>query len=201
MGRVCAFARLGRAGTGLAASLLVLLAWAGAARAFSGTARYDGDLGPVNAQTPLCICLFTDGQLTNGLGCLIFRRNNAGYQIRIDRDVYAIAFLDLHINERLDADEPFEIFPDRGAPPGELLEAGSTRADVDFIFGDENLPAAAVAGDCDGDGSVSIGELVRAVGVALESLPLSACPAADGDGDGLVRIEELISALNAALDG
>jgi predicted transcriptional regulator len=78
-------------------------ATAGAARAFSGTARYDGDLGPVDAQTPLCICLFTDVQLTNGLGCLIFRRNNAGYQIRIDRDVYAIAFLDLHINERLDA--------------------------------------------------------------------------------------------------
>ena len=62
-------------------------------------------------------------------------------------------------------------------------------------------PAAACTGDCDGDGQVSVAELVRGVGIALGSAPLSGCAAADRDGDGQVRIEELVAALDGALDG
>ncbi|HSP98351.1 MAG TPA: hypothetical protein VL049_14080, partial [Candidatus Dormibacteraeota bacterium] len=127
----------------------------------------------------------------------------------------------------------------RGSTPGDPLNGKSTASDIDFVFGDENVPATptptetrtssptatpsptaaetptavdtptapaatptapvAIAGDCDGDGTVSVAELVRAVGIALETLPVSMCPAADRDGDGAVRIEELIAALNAAL--
>ena len=249
MGRVRGFARLGRASARLAGLFLVVVVTAARARAFSGTIRYDGELGPVGAPRPLCLCVFTDPQLTNGIGCQLYRRNNVGYSFQFgDRDYYLIAFLDVHINERVDPDEPFEIFLDHGTSPGDPVNGRSTRSDVDFLFGDENLPGAptetptlepsatatitesptptvtatpgdtptadatpvdtatasptpAAVGDCDGDGQVSVSELVRAVGIALDSLPLSNCGSADRDGDGHVRIEELVAALDAALDG
>jgi len=55
------------------------------------------------------------------------------------------------------------------------------------------------AGDCDGDGAVTISELIQAVNVALGNAPLSACSAADVDGDGRVGIADLIRAVNAVL--
>ena len=57
------------------------------------------------------------------------------------------------------------------------------------------------AGDCDGDGSVSVSELIRAVNIALGNLDISQCTAIDGNGDGTVSINELIRAVNAALTG
>jgi len=56
-------------------------------------------------------------------------------------------------------------------------------------------------GDCEGTGTVTISDLVRAVNIALGSAPLSTCAAADENGDGMVAINELIAAVNAALDG
>jgi hypothetical protein len=56
-------------------------------------------------------------------------------------------------------------------------------------------------GDCDGNGTVTIEELITAVNIALGLLPLSACPAADGGGDGQVTIDDLISAVDNALNG
>lgn len=225
MGRVRGFARLGRANVRLAMVVAGLAATAGPARAFSGTMRYEGALGPVTAQRPLCICFFTDPQLSNGIGCGVYGHNDAGYTFQFgNRDYYAIAFLDVHKNDAHDPDEPFEIFRDRGVAPGDPVNGRSARSDVDFTFGDENLPGAptetptvapsatptgtptvpsppAVVGDCDGDGHVSVNELVRGVGIALAAAPLSSCAAADRDGDGQVRIEELVAALAAALDG
>lgn len=54
-------------------------------------------------------------------------------------------------------------------------------------------------GDCNGDGRVTIDELIRAVNLALGALPVESCPAADCDGDGSVRINELICAVSSAL--
>ncbi len=56
-------------------------------------------------------------------------------------------------------------------------------------------------GDCNGDGEVTIDELVRGVNIALGILPLDACPSFDSGGDGEVTIEELIAAVNDALAG
>ena len=61
--------------------------------------------------------------------------------------------------------------------------------------------ALACAGDCDGDGTVGIAEVITGVSIILGELPLSRCPALDGDGDGEVRIDELVAAVNAALTG
>ena len=54
-------------------------------------------------------------------------------------------------------------------------------------------------GDCNGDGVVTVNEVVTMVNIALGVLPASACP--DGDsGDG-VGIAEVIAAVQAAVDG
>ncbi len=55
------------------------------------------------------------------------------------------------------------------------------------------------ASDCDGNGTVSINELVRAVNIALGRQGVDACPAADLDGNGSITINELIRAVADSL--
>lgn len=57
------------------------------------------------------------------------------------------------------------------------------------------------AGDCDGDGTVAINELVLGVNIALGSEAVPACAPFDTDGDGSVSIDELIAGVNNALAG
>jgi len=64
-----------------------------------------------------------------------------------------------------------------------------------------SAPALACAGDCNGDGEVSISELTQGVGIALGGEPVSQCPAFDSDGNGQVTVAELLGAVRAALDG
>jgi hypothetical protein len=59
----------------------------------------------------------------------------------------------------------------------------------------------ACPGDCGGDGSVTVNELISGVNIALGNAPVSSCPAFDRNGDGEVSINELIAAVNAALNG
>jgi streptogramin lyase len=56
-------------------------------------------------------------------------------------------------------------------------------------------------GDCNGDGSVTIGDLIRGVNVALQLQPVGTCLAVDADGDSRVTIGELISAVLRAVRG
>lgn len=56
-------------------------------------------------------------------------------------------------------------------------------------------------GDCNGDGSVTVDELVRGVNIALGGLEVGDCPDFDSNEDGRVTIDELIGAVNAALSG
>jgi subtilisin family serine protease len=67
-------------------------------------------------------------------------------------------------------------------------------------------PLAAIAlletpapGDCNGDGRVTIDELVAGVRIALGAAPLATCAALDGDADGAITIAELIAAVGLAL--
>ena len=57
------------------------------------------------------------------------------------------------------------------------------------------------AGDCSGDASVAINELITAVNIALGSAPVDGCRSVDVSGDGMVAINELIGAVNNALNG
>jgi DNA-binding beta-propeller fold protein YncE len=61
--------------------------------------------------------------------------------------------------------------------------------------------AARCVGDCDGDGEVTVDEIVRGVGIALGEQNLAQCPAMDGNGDGEVTVDEIILAVSNALAG
>ena len=64
-------------------------------------------------------------------------------------------------------------------------------------------PAAAQTceGDCNGDRSVAIGEIIRGVRIAFGDASIGDCRAMDGDGNGAVGINELVAAVNRALQG
>jgi hypothetical protein len=54
-------------------------------------------------------------------------------------------------------------------------------------------------GDCNGDGRVTINELIMMVNIALGNAPLSGCPAGDANADGAIAIDDLIRAVNTVL--
>jgi subtilase family serine protease len=56
-------------------------------------------------------------------------------------------------------------------------------------------------GDCNGDGMVTVDELLTAVNIGLGSTHLSQCAAVDANGDGDVTVDEIIQAANRALNG
>ena len=79
-----------------------------------------------------------------------------------------------------------------GGPDGDGLGVFARRA---------TLEAPPCAGDCDGDGAVTIDELIRAVELALRDGSAVECAAIDADGDDRVVVAELIAAVAAALNG
>jgi parallel beta-helix repeat protein len=66
---------------------------------------------------------------------------------------------------------------------------------------DGQAQAVGCGGDCNGDGQVTINELLLAVNIALGSRPVGDCSSVDDNGDGQVQIGELIQAVNHALTG
>jgi len=103
----------------------------------------------------------------------------------------------------------FQILPD--APLG----TAPLTADAAFLFDANGDPLtfdpvdgaititttpAVCLGDCNGDGTVSIDELIRGVAITLGEQPLSACPAFD-DGSGVVTIASLVKAVGYTLNG
>src|SRR5262245_53598163 len=56
-------------------------------------------------------------------------------------------------------------------------------------------------GDCDGDGTVTIDEILTMVNVALDALPSTACEAGDANHDSLITVDEVLAAVNNALTG
>lgn len=63
------------------------------------------------------------------------------------------------------------------------------------------LPVPSCAGDCDGNGSVTIDELVAGIGLALDGAAPDTCPALDHDADGRIFVDELLRAVTSALSG
>ena len=60
---------------------------------------------------------------------------------------------------------------------------------------------AVCVADCNGQGSVTVDEILTMVNVALGNISVSECLAGDGDGDSLITIDEILTAVNHALDG
>jgi hypothetical protein len=61
--------------------------------------------------------------------------------------------------------------------------------------------SAQCVGDCDGNGTVAINELIRGVNINLGNADISTCTAMDQNGNGSVEINELIRAVNNNLRG
>ena len=57
------------------------------------------------------------------------------------------------------------------------------------------------AGDCGGDGEVSVNELITLVNIALGTAPITDCEAGDTSRDGDISIDEILTAVNNALNG
>jgi hypothetical protein len=94
--------------------------------------------------------------------------------------------------------------------PNELMEPFFTNPIHDVGLAAEaladmgwNAPHTTVActADCNGDGQVSIDELITAINIALGNAPLSACVSIDANGNGTVEVNELVSGVNNALQG
>ena len=80
-----------------------------------------------------------------------------------------------------------------------LLVVGLVPASVQL--GARRADAQQCVGDCNGDGKVTIDELILGVNIALGTQSVDVCPAFDVNSDGQVTIDELVSAVNNALDG
>lgn len=88
------------------------------------------------------------------------------------------------------------------APAGTATVTPSTSLTVTPLPTPTRTPVmVACVGDCDGNGTVSIGELITGVTIALGSQPLDRCAAFDSSGNGGVEINELIAAVTNALVG
>ncbi len=60
---------------------------------------------------------------------------------------------------------------------------------------------AVCVGDCNGDGQVTINELLTMVNAALGTASAAACAAGDASANGEITVDEILSAVNNALTG
>lgn len=64
-----------------------------------------------------------------------------------------------------------------------------------------SLAEAPCTGDCNGDGSVTVNEVVALVRTLLNEVPVSTCGSGDANGDGQVTVNEIVLAVNSLLGG
>ena len=56
-------------------------------------------------------------------------------------------------------------------------------------------------GDCNGNGTVTVDEILTMVNIALGNTPVTACEAGDANHDGEITVDEILTAVNNALNG
>ncbi len=78
---------------------------------------------------------------------------------------------------------------------------GGTDGFVARLGLDLTAPLPPCVGDCDGDGSVRVNELIVGVNINLQLRTVGDCPVFDVDGNGGVQVNELIQAVNSNLRG
>ena len=74
------------------------------------------------------------------------------------------------------------------------------RSNNEATFG-LDLPVPPCTGDCNGDGTVTVSELLTMVNVALRNANTDACFAGDANHDGQITVDEILTAVNNALNG
>jgi hypothetical protein len=81
------------------------------------------------------------------------------------------------------------------ANPSDLVIWDTVRFYQGLDFGNVGI------GDCEGNGAVTISDILSGVNIALGNVQLETCPAFDANGDQQVTIDELLTAINNALTG
>jgi hypothetical protein len=107
------------------------------------------------------------------------------------------------------APRPFISLPHLSSPHPVLLPEGEGTLEHTATISPSPTPTATpiptakleCAGDCDGDATVRVDELLRGVNIALNTLPVTMCPAFDADHNAAVQVAEIIAGVNAALLG
>jgi hypothetical protein len=85
-----------------------------------------------------------------------------------------------------------------GQPPCSAAESVSQVAITNATV---KIMGSACTGDCNGDGEVTVNELITMVNIALGTANVSTCGAGDANGDGEITINEIIIGVNNALNG
>lgn len=62
-------------------------------------------------------------------------------------------------------------------------------------------PPPSCIGDCNGDGVVSVDEVVKLIVIALGRVEVAACLSGDGDASGSIEVDEIVTALQRSLNG
>jgi hypothetical protein len=70
-----------------------------------------------------------------------------------------------------------------------------------LLAGAQPALAQACTGDCNGDGAVTVDEIVTGVNIALDTVGIASCATFDADGSTTVTVDEIITAVNLALGG
>lgn len=156
----------------------------------------DGELliiGGTSAAAPTwagIVALLNHTTGAQGLGVL----NTALYEVGLRQ--YAgpglAAFYDV-----TQGDNAFNGVPGFAARPGFDLASGLGAPNAAVLA--QAVAALAIVGDCVGDGTVSVGDLVRGTAVALGQAPDAACRGMDRDRNGRVTVDELVAATSAAM--
>ena len=61
--------------------------------------------------------------------------------------------------------------------------------------------SATCCGDCNGDGQVTVDEILTMVNIALGDTPVTTCEPGDANHDGQITVDEILAAVNQALNG
>jgi len=78
--------------------------------------------------------------------------------------------------------------------------AGHTHCSIgafEFYFS----PPPTCTGDCNGDGHVTVDEILTMVNIALGNTPVTTCEAGDVNHDNQITVDEILTAVNNALNG
>ncbi|HYD48764.1 MAG TPA: hypothetical protein VEB21_10470 [Terriglobales bacterium] len=101
----------------------------------------------------------------------------------------------LSIGDREAVDQTCE--PVQGTPP-----CSGDNPVSQIIVEDGSLTVgSACVGDCDGNGAVTVDEIITMVNIALGNVNLSQCTAGDSNQDGQVTVDEIVTSVNNALFG
>ena len=186
---------------------------AAALSGIAGIVSYTGRLGPVSNQRRLIVQAFRDAALADEATDSEHQKTNSSRYdlVTLDTNAYYVrAFLDVNGNRQFEPGEPFTVYNDRGAPPFDPVVAGPHQTAIDIAFGDENISGmptptptpthGSCVGDCNGDGQVTVNDLIQMVNVALGNAAVSTCTAGNPNSDGEITVNEIVAAVNNALN-